>query len=102
MGNCGGRDSLLGSTPTIVATVAVPSDAELGEGAIWDPRTKRLLWVDLVNAKLFIYDPSTGKNEVKNLKGKFSGSSIVDCLTSIVPFSKEGDPTGKVLGITLR
>jgi sugar lactone lactonase YvrE len=38
---------------------------QLGEAAIWHAASKRLLWIDLYDPKLFIHDPVTNKTEMK-------------------------------------
>ncbi|MFB6815220.1 SMP-30/gluconolactonase/LRE family protein [Streptomyces sp. NPDC056347] len=37
--------------------VAVPERAELGEGPTWDAATGRLIWVDILSARVHTYDP---------------------------------------------
>jgi sugar lactone lactonase YvrE len=41
------------------AELILDSRAELGEGALWDERTRRLYWVDIVGQALHIYDPAS-------------------------------------------
>ncbi|MFE0081321.1 SMP-30/gluconolactonase/LRE family protein, partial [[Kitasatospora] papulosa] len=38
--------------------------AELGEGPTWDPAAGRLIWVDILSARVHTYDPSTGRRTV--------------------------------------
>ena len=38
--------------------------AILGEGARWDPRTERLVWVDILGRSVHRFDPLTGQDEV--------------------------------------
>ncbi|MEV0494386.1 SMP-30/gluconolactonase/LRE family protein [Streptomyces atratus] len=44
--------------------VAVREHAELGEGPTWDPVTGRLIWVDILSARVHTYDPVSGRRTV--------------------------------------
>ncbi|MFI0444017.1 SMP-30/gluconolactonase/LRE family protein [Actinomadura sp. 6N118] len=44
--------------------IALPAQAQLGEGPTWDPATRRLLWVDVLASKIHTYHPGTGSDEV--------------------------------------
>jgi sugar lactone lactonase YvrE len=46
--------------------VCAPQRAKLGEGAFWDERTQKLYWVDILDGRLFVYDPALNRNEVIN------------------------------------
>ena len=62
----------------IEVKLACETVAGIGEGAIWDYKNNRLLWID-IQGSVFIYNPSDGKN--KEIKiGKFVGT--------IVPYQK--------------
>eukprot|EP00416_Gambierdiscus_australes_P045590 CAMPEP_0171095440 /NCGR_PEP_ID=MMETSP0766_2-20121228/43174_1 /TAXON_ID=439317 /ORGANISM="Gambierdiscus australes, Strain CAWD 149" /LENGTH=330 /DNA_ID=CAMNT_0011554247 /DNA_START=54 /DNA_END=1046 /DNA_ORIENTATION=+ len=89
-------EGVAAAIPTIEASVAMQLPAELGEGSIWDVRSRRLLWLDIVNAKLYRFDPETGENEEHDLSGHSKAVS------SVVPLASEEDPTGNKLGLTLR
>ncbi|MBQ1099997.1 SMP-30/gluconolactonase/LRE family protein [Streptomyces sp. b94] len=55
-----------GTTPTGTAyDVAVRAEASLGEGPTWDPKTRRLLWIDILNSRVHTYDPATGRRTVR-------------------------------------
>lgn len=41
----------------------IPVGNELGEGVIWDHQRQRVWWTDIVNSKLFRYDPANGELE---------------------------------------
>ncbi|MGQ1891499.1 SMP-30/gluconolactonase/LRE family protein [Thermophagus sp. OGC60D27] len=62
------RTTILFSTLLILAScqktkvepVKATPTAELGEGAIWHPDNKALLWVDITGKKVFMYHPQKG------------------------------------------
>ncbi|MCZ4604873.1 SMP-30/gluconolactonase/LRE family protein [Streptomyces sp. Lzd4kr] len=45
--------------------VAVRAEAELAEGPTWDARTGRLLWIDILGARIHTYDPVSGRRSVR-------------------------------------
>ncbi|MBQ1088031.1 SMP-30/gluconolactonase/LRE family protein [Streptomyces sp. B93] len=45
--------------------VAVPAQAQLGEGPTWDAAAGRLLWIDILSSRVYGYDPSTGARTVR-------------------------------------
>ncbi|MBT1091864.1 SMP-30/gluconolactonase/LRE family protein [Streptomyces sp. Tu102] len=45
--------------------VAVLAEAELGEGPTWDARGGRLLWIDILGARIHTYDPVSGRRSVR-------------------------------------
>ncbi|MCX5144172.1 SMP-30/gluconolactonase/LRE family protein [Streptomyces sp. NBC_00338] len=44
--------------------VAVREHAALGEGPTWDPAGRRLIWVDILSARVHTYDPESGRRTV--------------------------------------
>lgn len=53
----------------------------VGEGAIWDARRQRLLWVDILGHLLFLYDPATGHNR---------GINLLQAVGTVVPRTQGG------------
>ena len=49
------------------AELIVDAKAELGEGPIWDPRSKVLLWVNILGKQLRMYDPVSDADRVIEL-----------------------------------
>lgn len=45
--------------------VAVRAEAELGEGPTWDPESGRLIWIDILGARIHTYDPVSGRRSVR-------------------------------------
>ncbi len=45
---------------SIPAAVALNAAAELGEGPVWDERSKRLVWVDIFGQTVHFFDPESG------------------------------------------
>ena len=43
--------------------VAFEIKSKLGEGAFWDHHQQKLYWIDIVDKKVFVYDPITKKNK---------------------------------------
>lgn len=43
--------------------VVVQAAAELGEGPVWDARSGRLAWVDILGSRVHLTDPATGATE---------------------------------------
>ncbi|MEA2673465.1 MAG: hypothetical protein QOI92_657, partial [Chloroflexota bacterium] len=43
--------------------VVVAAECELGEGPVWDARTGRIVWVDILGRHVYLHDPTTGATE---------------------------------------
>ena len=54
-----------------------PASNKLGESAIWHAASKRLLWIDLYDPRLFIHDPVTGETLVRAINLKAPLGAIV-------------------------
>jgi len=48
-------------------SLVLDARAKLGEGAIWDFRQQRLLWVDIENRQLHVFDPATGTDRALDM-----------------------------------
>lgn len=43
--------------------VVVAAHCELGEGPVWDARTGRIAWIDVLGRRVYLHDPATGATE---------------------------------------
>jgi sugar lactone lactonase YvrE len=59
----------------MMAELAVDARATLGEGSLWNAQSQELLWIDVLEGRLFVYDPATGNNETFNL-GQVVGTVV--------------------------
>ena len=48
--------------PVLHAESMLPAQAALGEGALWNPATAQLYWVDIEGRALHVFDPATGED----------------------------------------
>lgn len=46
----------------VIAEVIYPIKAIVGEGSLWDKDNHQLLWVDILDHKIYAFNPSTGFN----------------------------------------
>jgi sugar lactone lactonase YvrE len=51
-------------TTTLEVETILDAHAAVGEGPVWDERTNRLFWVDIMGHKLHVYDPASGHDAV--------------------------------------
>jgi sugar lactone lactonase YvrE len=54
---------VLPAQTVLKAELLLDTKSDLGEGAIWHPKEKKLYWVDINQGFLHLFDPATGKNE---------------------------------------
>ncbi|MEV6170233.1 SMP-30/gluconolactonase/LRE family protein [Streptomyces sp. NPDC051954] len=52
---------------TYACDVAVRAEATLGEGPTWDAGAQRLLWIDILGARLHTYEPGSGRRTIRTL-----------------------------------
>jgi sugar lactone lactonase YvrE len=71
-------------TKTTKATPIINRKSVLGEGSLWDSNAGLLYWVDILDHKVFVYNPSTEENKVLDVKSfpstivkRESGGAIV-------------------------
>lgn len=62
---------------------------ECGEGPLWHPLQKRLYWLDIVNPRMFWYDPATGHHEQFNV-GRTVGGYTFQADGSLLLFMDRG------------
>eukprot|EP00998_Keelungia_sp_KM082_P006353 NODE_2607_length_1027_cov_32.075556_g2588_i0.p1 GENE.NODE_2607_length_1027_cov_32.075556_g2588_i0~~NODE_2607_length_1027_cov_32.075556_g2588_i0.p1 ORF type:complete len:327 (-),score=42.44 NODE_2607_length_1027_cov_32.075556_g2588_i0:47-964(-) len=62
-----------------MAKVVLPRVAQLGEGAIWNWKTSTLLWIDIVEGRLFEYNPANGRNRSCHIRQAIG--TVVPCAT---------------------
>lgn len=67
-------------TPTDISVV-LRASAQIGEGPVWDTRTQRLYWVDIVGQHLHVFNPSDGTNATY---------TCPDIVTSVTPRAAGG------------
>ncbi|MDJ1130953.1 SMP-30/gluconolactonase/LRE family protein [Streptomyces iconiensis] len=77
--------------------VAVREHAALGEGPTWDPAAGRLLWVDILGARVHTYDPATGhrtvmatEQHVGAAKPRVGGGLVVNLRDGVGSYDPDG------------
>lgn len=53
----------------IRADVALDAGAQLGEGPVWDDRSQRLIWVDIIGQAVHFFDPASGADRSVDVPG---------------------------------
>lgn len=59
------------------ASLLMDTKSALGEGPAWDERTGKLLWVNIMEAQVNVFDPKTKENQVIDLSDQFSDIGTV-------------------------
>lgn len=83
----------------LMPEILVNERALNGEGPSWDMENHLLYWVDIPNAKIFVYNPYTNHNRVINLSNHFSS------IGSVAPRKSGGlifTPDRKIAALDLR
>lgn len=68
---------------SVLANIVYRHHSKLGEGTYWDESKNIFYWVDIVDCKLFIYDPKKRENTVFNI-GENVSSVILTKTGSII------------------
>jgi sugar lactone lactonase YvrE len=55
---------------TLQAEVALDAHAQLGEGPVWDPRSRRLLWLDIEARQVHLFAPGAGVDRGYDVGGR--------------------------------
>lgn len=86
------------TSTTSTFDVAVHEQAELGEGPTWDTAAQRLIWVDILGARVHGYDPSSGRRTVMTTeqhvgaaKPRTGGGIVVNLRDGIGAYGPDGD-----------
>jgi len=76
--------------------LVIDSKSELGEGAIWNPKTGEFIWINITGKILNFYNPKTGNNKemftgqmIGTVVPSESGNVIVALQNGIYQFSPE-------------
>ena len=62
---------------TYQAVLALDARVKLGEGPAWDARTGKLLWVNIMDAEVHVFDPKRGEDRVIDLSDRFKDIGTV-------------------------
>ena len=69
--------------------LVLDAKAELGEGALWDPATQRLLWIDIVRGEVHRFDPLTHRDQMINV-GQMVGTVVTRAGGGLMVAVQEG------------
>ena len=76
--------------------LVIDSKSELGEGAIWNPKTGEFIWINITGKILNFYNPKTGNNKemftgqmIGTVVPSESGNVIVALQNGIYQFNPE-------------
>ena len=69
---------------------SIPSQCTLGEGVIYDDRSDSLLWVDIVEKRLFIYELSTSALESVELPFRLGSFGLTETWGVIIAAFEQG------------
>lgn len=90
-----GRPHEVRPTPTDVSVV-LRASANIGEGPVWDARTQRLYWVDIVGKELHVFNPSDGTDKtyacpdiVTSVSPRAAGGVLLTLRRSFVLFDED-------------
>ncbi len=67
----------------------VDERALVGEGPLWDEEEQVLYWVDILNSRLFIYDPASGENRTLDV-GQHVGTVVTRASGGLMLAVREG------------
>lgn len=80
------------------ADVCLKINASLGEGPLWDTEDNTLLWVNILENKLFRFNPKTGENKtvltaphVSTVVKKESGGLVVTCRDGFYTYDEKSE-----------
>jgi sugar lactone lactonase YvrE len=63
-------------TTTLDVEVVLDAHAAVGEGPVWDERTNRLFWVDIMGHKIHVYDPATNQDTAVDVGQPVGAASL--------------------------
>jgi len=69
--------------------LVLDAKAELGEGALWDGQTQRLLWIDIVRGEVHRFDPVFRQDQVTNV-GQMVGTVVTRASGGLMVAVKDG------------